>query len=140
MGVASPPLARARAPAHNVIVSESESRGLPGGDDESAAVEEVIDRVAERFPDAPRERVEQLAHDEQAQFADAPVRQYVPVLIEHDVTEQLRGEADPLPPTADGRDGAVDDPRPGDPHPADPYEQEPDGAGSAGPLLGDIRS
>jgi hypothetical protein len=93
--------------------------------EEDADIEKVVDRLSDRFPTIDRGHVEELAREEQAEFADAPVRDFVPVIVEHKVMEELRTEADPVPLTVDA-DGAptVADPRPGDAVNPDPFEVE----------------
>ena len=52
---------------------------------------EVIDRLAEKFHEAPRGRIEQTVHEQQEALAHNRVRDYVPVLIEHAAKDRLRG-------------------------------------------------
>jgi len=61
--------------------------------EENRAVAKVIDRLAEKFPEAPRERIEETVHEQQSALADNPVRDYVPVLIEHAARDRLRSPA-----------------------------------------------
>ncbi len=61
--------------------------------EEDRAVAKVIDRLAEKFPEAPRVRIEETVHEQQAALADNPVRDYVPVLIEHAAKDRLRSPA-----------------------------------------------
>ena len=56
-------------------------------DEENIAVEHAADRLAERFPEVDREHIEE--HDT---FEGAPVRDFVPVLVEHDVKQKLAEE------------------------------------------------
>ena len=59
-------------------------------DIEHEGVEKAIDRLAERFPDVPREGIADLVHGEHATLQGRPVRDYVPVLVERAVRAQLR--------------------------------------------------
>ena len=59
-------------------------------EDEDRAVAHVIDRLAERYPRVPRSSIEQAVHEEREALAGNPVRDYIPVLIEHGAKEQLR--------------------------------------------------
>ena len=60
--------------------------------DEDIAVEHAAERLAERFPTVPRERIDRLVEKHHESFEGAPVRTYVPVLIEHDVKQELNAE------------------------------------------------
>ena len=59
-------------------------------DDEANAIDEVVDRLVERFPDIPRETVREVVDAQVAQFAGSTVRDFVPVLVEHEALELLR--------------------------------------------------
>jgi len=61
-------------------------------DDEDIAVEHAAERLAERYPTVPRERIDELVEKHHENFAGAPVRDFVPVLIEHDVKQELNAE------------------------------------------------
>lgn len=58
-------------------------------DDEDIAVEHAAERLAGRYPDVPRERIDELVEKHRVDFDGAPVRDFVPVLIEHDVKQEL---------------------------------------------------
>jgi len=58
--------------------------------DVEKAVAQVVDRLAAKHPDIARERIESIVDDVQAQFADAPVTDFIPVLVEHDAKQALR--------------------------------------------------
>ncbi|MGO4533343.1 three-helix bundle dimerization domain-containing protein [Leifsonia sp. 2MCAF36] len=60
--------------------------------EEDIAVERAAERLAERYPGVPRERIDELVEKHHEGFDGAPVRDFVPVLIEHDVKEQLNAE------------------------------------------------
>ncbi|RLK52138.1 three-helix bundle dimerization domain-containing protein [Microbacterium telephonicum] len=64
---------------------------------EELAIDAVIDRIATKFPTLDHDHVEQVVHDEVHTLDDAHVRDYIPVVVEHSVTEKLREEADPVP-------------------------------------------
>ena len=63
---------------------------------EHHAVENVIDRLAERFPTLGREHVQQVVEEELDRLEGNRVREYIPALVEHAADERLRGEADPV--------------------------------------------
>lgn len=57
---------------------------------ETLALERVTDRLAERYAPVPRGEIAALVTREAARFADAPLREHVPTLVEHGVREILR--------------------------------------------------
>ncbi len=60
--------------------------------DEPRAIDEVVERMAARFPQVPAERVRGRVDAALAAFDGSSVRDFVPVLIEHRVVNELRGE------------------------------------------------
>jgi hypothetical protein len=60
--------------------------------EEDLAVEHAAERLAERFPDVPRDRIDALVEKHHEAFDGAPVRDFVPVLIEHDVKRELNAQ------------------------------------------------
>ena len=60
--------------------------------EEDIAVERAADRLADRYPQVPRERIDELVEKHHEEFDGAPVRDFVPVLIEHDVKQELNAE------------------------------------------------
>jgi hypothetical protein len=60
-------------------------------------IEPVIDRISDRFPDVDRSRIESLVEEDAAALENAPVKDFIPVLVEHQVMDTLREEADPVP-------------------------------------------
>jgi len=58
---------------------------------ESDGIEQAVGRIADHFPEVPRGEIERLVHEEHEGFAGHPVRDYVPVLVEHAVRDRLRG-------------------------------------------------
>ena len=49
---------------------------------EARALMEVMERLAERFPDKDRSAIEQIVAEEHELLDDGPIRDYVPVLVE----------------------------------------------------------
>jgi hypothetical protein len=74
-------------------------------DDEARAIDDVVERLAERFPTVTRERVAAIVAEEHLELEGNPIRDFVPVLVEHEVRERLRAEG--ALPTSAG-DAAVD--------------------------------
>jgi hypothetical protein len=64
--------------------------------DEEVAIDHAVDRLAERFPTVPRDRIADLVHQRHIDYTGAPVRDFIPVLIEHDVKRELAEEVRPL--------------------------------------------
>ena len=64
--------------------------------DEEVAIGHAVDRLAERFPTVPRDRIVDLVHQRHVDYTGAPVRDFIPVLIEHDVKRELIAEVQPL--------------------------------------------
>ncbi|MCT9819515.1 hypothetical protein N3K63_04360 [Microbacterium sp. W1N] len=84
------------AGTHPQTPTPSSSTGA-GSPQEAHAIDAVIDRVATKFPTLDHGHIEDVVHDEVRSLDDAHVRDYIPVVVEHTVTEKLREEADPLP-------------------------------------------
>ena len=78
--------------------SRMTDKDVPAADrDEAHAIDEVIDRLAERFPTLERTHVEEIVTDEWHRLDEGRVRDFVPVLVEHEARERLRREAAPAP-------------------------------------------
>ncbi|MFC9556643.1 three-helix bundle dimerization domain-containing protein [Rhodococcus sp. NPDC056960] len=69
-------------------------------DDELLHIDQVIDRLDARFPDLPRESIEQVVRSAHAHFANGKVRDFVPLLVERLAREKLQGlvPVDPVVP------------------------------------------
>lgn len=74
--------------SHNAFMTGNDEKP----NEELIAVEHAASRLAERFPHVPRERIEQLVQERHGEFDGAPVRDFVPVLVEHDVKRVLAAE------------------------------------------------
>ncbi|MBX0299336.1 hypothetical protein K2F54_05020 [Cryobacterium sp. 1639] len=64
---------------------------------EDQAVSHVVDRLAEKFPAQPRSVIENVVTEERHLLDGKPIREYVPVLIEHGAKARLRESAEPAP-------------------------------------------
>ncbi|WP_426622995.1 three-helix bundle dimerization domain-containing protein [Leifsonia sp. McL0607] len=64
--------------------------------DHEAAIDHAVDRLAARFPMVPRDRIVDLVHERHGDYTGAPIRDFIPVLIEHDVRRELAAEVEPL--------------------------------------------
>jgi hypothetical protein len=61
-------------------------------EEEGRAVDEVVDRLAKRFPDVPRDRVAAIVGEEHQVLEGNRIRDFVPVLVEHEARDRLRAE------------------------------------------------
>lgn len=105
---------------------------------EGTSIDAAIDRIATRFPDIDHARIDSLVADAAHRFDGAHVRDFIPVLVEHEVMEQLRAESDPVPVSElDLESTLVDDPRPAGQVNRDPSEVERESE-HTGLLLGDL--
>ncbi|MGC5169037.1 three-helix bundle dimerization domain-containing protein [Micromonospora sp. DT81.3] len=93
----------------------------------------VVDRLAARFPTLARDHVAEVVDEEHERLNGARVRDFIPLLVEHEATERLRLEADPQL--------TVDEPLQEMPANAksgvDPMEHQRRAEPPSGPLLGD---
>lgn len=61
--------------------------------DENQKIAQVVERLAAKFPHIPSEHIAELVEAIHHELDGNPVRDFVPVLIEHDAKEQLRAES-----------------------------------------------
>ena len=66
-------------------------------DEELLHIDQVIDRLDMRFPDLPRESIEQVVRSAHEHFATGKVRDFVPLLVERLAREKLQGLAPIVP-------------------------------------------
>lgn len=64
--------------------------GRMGPSDEEQAVHAVIDRLAGRFPQLEREDIATVVHEAHHELDGNPIRDFVPVLVEHEARERLQ--------------------------------------------------
>lgn len=60
--------------------------------DETQAIDQVIDRLAQRFPSLEREHIADVVEDEHGQLDEGRVRDFVPVLVEKAAKRRLKKE------------------------------------------------
>ena len=60
--------------------------------DEGKAIGEIVERLQERFPDATPQAIQDAVEYARTSFADATVRDFVPVLIEKEAKARLKGK------------------------------------------------
>jgi hypothetical protein len=61
-------------------------------DDERILVERIPDRLAAHFPGVARARIAAVVEEEYRRFDGRPIRDFVPVLTEHQARDRLRSE------------------------------------------------
>ena len=69
-------------------------------ENEDAAIDHVVDRLTSQFPSVRADDIEARVAEVRESFDEAPVRDFVPIIVEHDVKERLREEghvAEPPP-------------------------------------------
>lgn len=59
-------------------------------ENEDVEVEHVVERLTGKFPSIPPEVVEETVTELHEELDEAPVRDFVPVIVEHDAREKLR--------------------------------------------------
>jgi hypothetical protein len=59
-------------------------------EEEARAISQLIERLVVRFPQLPARSVEETVSSAHQAFAGARVRNFVPLLVEHDVLIQLK--------------------------------------------------
>lgn len=59
-------------------------------EDETRALVAVINNMAERFPDIPRSDIETVVAEEHLNLNGGPIRDYVPLLVEHAAKKRLQ--------------------------------------------------
>ncbi|MDJ0379111.1 hypothetical protein [Cryobacterium sp. PH31-L1] len=59
---------------------------------EEHAVDDVVRRLEQRFSDLPADRVQAVVTACYASLSDKPVRDFIPVLVEHEARSRLRAE------------------------------------------------
>ncbi|WEO76585.1 hypothetical protein BJQ94_14620 [Cryobacterium sp. SO2] len=61
--------------------------------DETQAIDQVIDRLSQRFPTLDRDHIVNVVHDEHEHLEEGRVRDFVPVLVEKAAKNRLKREA-----------------------------------------------
>jgi hypothetical protein len=57
---------------------------------EAREVQKVIDRLTGRFPDTSPIEISAVVHEEHDKLAESRIRDFIPVLIEHEARDRLR--------------------------------------------------
>lgn len=61
-------------------------------DDERVLVDRIPDRLAAHFPEIALERIAEVVEEEYRRFDGRPIRDFVPVLTEHQARDRLRAD------------------------------------------------
>jgi hypothetical protein len=61
--------------------------------EEIRALDQLADRLRERFPDAPPDGIKQMVTEVHHQYDGSPIRDFIPVLVEREVVERFRAPA-----------------------------------------------
>ncbi len=56
---------------------------------EARALEEVVERLVARFPDVAEDRVREIVRAAHEEFANRPIRDFVPVFVERTARDEL---------------------------------------------------
>ncbi len=62
------------------------------GSEEQREVDAVVYRLSDRFPEVPRDHVAEVVIDAHDELDGNPIRDFVPVLVEHEARDRLRAE------------------------------------------------
>lgn len=60
---------------------------------EAQAIALVVERLQVRFPGTPRHTIDRAVVEAHREFDDQPIRDFVPILVERQVRDQLRGRS-----------------------------------------------
>ena len=63
------------------------------GESEQRSVDEVIERLADKYPGVDPERIREIVAEEHHGFDDRPVRDFVPVLVEKSAKKRVKALA-----------------------------------------------
>ncbi|PJI94514.1 three-helix bundle dimerization domain-containing protein [Luteimicrobium subarcticum] len=64
---------------------------------EQRALGDAVDRLTERHPDVAADEIRRQVDETHEEFDGAPVRDFVPILVEHQVDETLRTQDSETP-------------------------------------------
>lgn len=58
--------------------------------EEHRAIAEVVDRLAQQFPEVPPAEIAATVSATRPEFADAPIRDFIPLFVERSAKHRLR--------------------------------------------------
>jgi hypothetical protein len=56
---------------------------------EQTIIEQLVDRLSERYPSVPGDKVAEVVNDRYARFNDRPIRDYIPLFVERAARSEL---------------------------------------------------
>jgi hypothetical protein len=74
------------------MADRGKNRGR-GPDAERAAKDRLLDRLTQAFPDIPKDAITRAVEMRYQDFEGSPVRDFIPVLVERSVKQQLAAGA-----------------------------------------------
>jgi hypothetical protein len=75
--------------------STVQQRAAQHGAAEQSALNRLIDRLAQQFPELPQDAIARAVHGRYADYEHSKVRDFVPVLVERAAQRELRGTPTP---------------------------------------------
>ena len=61
--------------------------------EESRSIDQLVDRLGERFPHIPQQTIRDVVSDAHRGLDGAPIRDFVPVLVEHEAVGALKARS-----------------------------------------------
>jgi hypothetical protein len=58
--------------------------------EENRAIDDVVDRLAQQFPQLPADEVETAIRQTRPEFDEAPIREFIPLFVERAARARLR--------------------------------------------------
>lgn len=80
---------RAWLPAHLAAAAEERHTADMALDAERRNTAEIVDRLHRRFPSVPQQRIKRDVATITSSFRDAPIRDYIPILVEREAHKRL---------------------------------------------------
>ena len=56
---------------------------------EQTVIEQLVERLSQRYPSVPADKVAEVVNDRYARFADRPIRDYIPLFVERAARTEL---------------------------------------------------
>jgi hypothetical protein len=60
--------------------------------EEDRAINEVVERLAQQFPQLPAEEIAGVVSESRPEFAAAPIRDFIPLFVERSAKHRIRTE------------------------------------------------
>ena len=65
--------------------------------DERTSLDRIVVSLSERFPEAAQSMIERAVDRRYLEFYGAPIREYIPIMVEREATDDLRAQLGALP-------------------------------------------